>query len=97
MPVDDNRSEVHIDNEKYFAIQDHNIQEEMLKNNSADNPDDNPDDRIKEFEAKAIMWVLLVESEDNDIWKLHDIMGHSNCIAMMLEFSAMLYINFLPC
>ena len=43
-------------------------------------------DNIVGNEADSVMLVLFAEcSEEDDLWKLHDIMGHKNFIAMMLE------------
>ena len=47
---------------------------------------DHDDDDIIDDDAEAVMLALFAEcTEDQEIWKLHEVMGHSNFVAMMLE------------
>ena len=44
------------------------------------------DENVNDIEADAVMLMMLSEcSEEEDIWNLHNIMGHTNFLAFMLE------------
>ena len=45
-----------------------------------------PKNNILGYEADAVMLALFSEcDEEDEYWKLHEIMGHKNYVAMMLE------------
>ena len=55
-------------------------------NTSHKNVEEEKSDDVKGPEASAIMLTLLAEcSENKDVWKLHDLMGHSNFVALILN------------
>ena len=57
-----------------YDEEDYLEKEEEVKNN------------INGCEADAVMLVMFDEcSEENEIWKLHELMGHTNFLSMMLE------------
>ena len=44
------------------------------------------DSDLGDDDAEAVMVALFAEcSEDLEIWRLHEVLGHSNFVAMMLE------------
>ena len=58
-----------------------------IKDETVDISEDTPPkNNILGFEADAVMLVLFTEcDEEDEYWKLNEIMGHKNFVAMMLE------------
>ena len=68
-----------------IANREKNVNDDLTDNDKQHEVHDN-DNNVKDIEADAVMLVLLADcKDDKDLWKLNDIMGHSNFITMMLD------------
>ena len=86
IPVMENKGET----EDEVSIEEMNEQSdeeiECLEQSDDEHEVHENDNNIKDLEADAVMLVLLAEcKEEEELWMLHDVMGHTNFITMILE------------
>ena len=64
----------------------HLEQKDDSKSVEEEHDSDLGDDDIIDDDAEAVMLALFAEClEDQEMWRLHEVMGHSNFVAIMLE------------